>query len=186
MFGNKNGRERGSSTSLSSLSNSNDRHLEVDALIGPQVTIRGDVIFSGSLYVEGRIEGNVVAEEGAKAELTLSEQGDIKGEIRASIVILSGRLEGDVHASERIELSPTSRVTGNIHYQVVQMSAGSQLNGRLLHSGTMAALPAPEAEASNEANAAKTNGKDKNKAAPNGKNSTANATSAPAEKNAKT
>jgi len=138
MFGNKHNRERGASHT-----SSNDKQ-EVDALIGSQVTIRGDVIFSGSLYVDGRVEGNVVAEEGATAMLTLSEQGHIEGEIRASIVVLSGRLEGDVHASERIKLEPSSRVTGNIHYQVVEMSAGAQLNGRLIHSGTMAALPAPE------------------------------------------
>jgi len=159
MFGSKNGRER----SPSSLSN-NDKHVEVDALIGPQVTIRGDVIFSGSLYVDGRIEGNVMSEEGATAVLTLSEQGHIEGEVRASVVILSGRLEGDVHASERIKLEASSRVTGNIHYQVVEMNAGSQLNGRLIHAGTMAALPAPEKKAETDAKPSKSEkseGKDK-------------------------
>lgn len=126
---------------------SRDNHLVVDALIGPQVVIRGDVVFSGGLYVEGRILGKVLAEEGAEATLTLAEQGHIEGEIRAAVVVLSGRLEGDVHASERIELTPTARVSGNVHYQVVEMSAGAQLTGRLIHTATMAALPSPEAQA---------------------------------------
>ena len=126
---------------------SRDNHLVVDALIGPQVVIRGDVVFSGGLYVEGRIEGKVLAEEGAKAMLTLAEQGHIEGEVRAAVVVLSGRLDGDVHAGERVELTPTARVNGNVHYQVVEMSAGAQLNGRLLHSAAMAALPAPQGEA---------------------------------------
>jgi len=173
MFGNKNSRERGTS----SLSN-HDKQVVVDALIGPQVTIRGDVIFSGGLYVDGRIEGNVIAEDGAaNAVLTLSEQGHIEGEVRASVVILSGRLEGDVHASERIKLEATSRVSGNIHYQVVEMNAGAQLNGRLIHSGTMAALPAPEkkSESTTKPNKnEKTEGKDK-----------ASPPSKPAEKTAK-
>lgn len=124
---------------------SRDRQLVVDALIGPQVLIRGDVVFSGGLYVEGRIEGKVLAEEGVEATLTLAEQGHIEGEVRASVVVVSGSLEGDLHAQERVELTPTARVNGNVHYQVVEMSAGAQLNGRLLHSGTMAALPAPKA-----------------------------------------
>jgi len=161
MFGNKNSRERGASTI-----NGNDKQVVVEALIGPQVTIRGDVIFSGGLYVDGRIEGNVVAEEGASASLTLSEQGHIEGEIRASVVVLSGRLEGDVHASEHIKLEPSSRVTGNIHYQVVEMSAGAQLNGRLIHSGTMVALPAPEKKADAASKSAK-NEKDKASSASN-------------------
>ncbi|AUZ56005.1 polymer-forming cytoskeletal protein [Stenotrophomonas acidaminiphila] len=126
---------------------SRDSHLVVDALIGPQVVIRGDVVFSGGLYVEGRIEGRVIAEEGAKAVLTLAEQGHIDGEVRASVVVLSGRMDGDVHAGERIELTPTARVNGNVHYQVVEMGAGAQLNGRLVHATTMAALPSPEAAA---------------------------------------
>ncbi|MCL7715370.1 bactofilin family protein [Stenotrophomonas mori] len=126
---------------------SRDNQLVVDALIGPQVVIRGDVIFSGGLYVEGRIEGRVVAEEGANAVLTLAEQGHIEGEVRASMVVLSGRLDGDVHAGERVELTPTARVNGNVHYQVVEMGAGAQLNGRLVHAATMAALPSPETAA---------------------------------------
>ena len=130
--------------------NNRDSHMVVDALIGPQVVIRGDVMFSGGLYVEGRIEGRVIAEEGAKAVLTLAEQGHIDGEVRASVVVLSGRMDGDVHAGERIELTPTARVNGNVHYQVVEMGAGAQLNGRLVHATAMAALPSPEAAALQE------------------------------------
>lgn len=129
MFGNKSGR---------------DGQLVVDALIGPQVVIRGDVVFSGGLYVEGRILGKVLAEEGATATLTLAEHGHIQGEIRASVVVLSGSLEGDVHASERVELTPTARMTGNVHYEVVEMNAGAQLTGRLIHGSAMTALPASE------------------------------------------
>jgi len=133
---------------------SRDDQLVVDALIGPQVVIRGDVIFSGGLYVEGRIEGRVLAEDGGKTVLTLAEQGHVEGEIRASVVVLSGRLDGDVHAGERVELTPSARVNGNVHYQVVEMGAGAQLNGRLVHVATMAALPAPEALAAQQAEVA--------------------------------
>ncbi len=119
---------------------SRDGHLVVDALIGPQVVIRGDIVFSGGLYVEGRIEGKILAEEGATATLTLAEQGSIEGEIRASTVVISGRLEGDVHASERVELTSTARVTGNVHYQVVEMAGGAQLTGRLLHAAPSLAV----------------------------------------------
>jgi len=128
---------------------SRDGQLVVDALIGSQVVIRGDVEFSGGLYVEGRIQGKVVALEGAGgANLTLAENGIIDGEIRAQVVVISGRMDGDVHASERVELTPSARVNGNVHYQVVEMSAGAQLNGRLIHaSSAVAALPAPESMA---------------------------------------
>ena len=126
-----------------------DGHLVVDALIGAQVVIRGDVEFSGGLYVEGTILGKVIAAEGASgATLTVAEHGVIEGEIRAQVVVISGRLDGDVHATERVELTPTARVTGNIHYQVVEMNAGAQLTGRLIHaSAPQMALPPPADEA---------------------------------------
>ncbi len=150
-------------TMFKSSSKSNrDGQLVVDALIGSQVVIRGDVEFSGGLYVEGHIHGKVVAAEGASnAVLTLAENGVIEGEIRAQVVVISGRMEGDVHATEKVELAPSARVNGNVHYQVVEMNAGSQLNGRLIHaSAPLAALPPPagadaaEATASTKGNTA--------------------------------
>ena len=106
----------------------------VDTLIGPQVTIRGDLEFSGGLYVEGRIVGRVTATEGERAVLVLGEHGSIEGEVRAPIVMIDGRLDGDVHATDRIELAAKARVTGNVHYRTVEMHAGAQLTGRLVHA----------------------------------------------------
>ena len=108
---------------------------QVDTLIGAQVVIHGDLKFSGGLYVEGRIVGKVIAEEGQRATITLAENGSIEGEVRAPVVILNGRLDGDVYASERVELAAKARVQGNVHYQVVEMLAGSVLTGRLIHAG---------------------------------------------------
>lgn len=116
---------------------------QVDTLIGPQVVIRGDISFSGGLYIDGRIIGKVVAEPGERAVLTLSENGSIEGEVHAPVVVLNGRLQGDVHAAERVELAPNARVQGNIHYKVVEMAAGATLTGRLIHvDATDEAAPA--------------------------------------------
>ena len=111
----------------------------IDTLIGPQVTLHGDLVFSGGLYVEGRIHGKVIAEEGAPAVLTLAEQGRIEGEIQVPVVVINGELQGDVYASERVELAAKARVVGNVHYKVVEMRAGATLTGRLIHVDAEAA-----------------------------------------------
>lgn len=123
--------------------NKPSRHAgQVDTLIGPQVVIHGDIHFSGGLYVEGRIIGKVIAEDGARAVITLAEQGSVEGEIHAPVVVINGRVDGDVHAAERIELAAKARVQGDVHYKVVEMAAGSVLTGRLLHvESVAAALP---------------------------------------------
>ena len=113
----------------------------IDTLIGPDMTVRGDLEFSGGLYVEGRVIGKVLAVAGKPASLVLGESGSIEGEVHVPVVIVNGSLVGDVHASERIELAPKARVTGNVHYTVVEMSAGAQLTGRLVLATAAAAVP---------------------------------------------
>ncbi|ROU04526.1 bactofilin family protein [Lysobacter enzymogenes] len=121
------------------------REGQVDTMIGSHVVIRGDLQFSGGLYIEGRIIGKLIAVDGQPASLTLAENGSIEGEVRAPVVVINGSLQGDVYASERIELAAKARVEGNVHYKVVEMTAGSQLTGRLIHADAAAALPPPEA-----------------------------------------
>lgn len=110
----------------------------IDTLIGPDMVIHGDLEFSGGLYVEGRIVGKVLAAEGKPASLLLAEAGTIEGEVHVPVVIVNGTLDGDVHASERVELAARARVQGNVHYSVVEMSAGAQLTGRLVHAASAA------------------------------------------------
>jgi len=105
----------------------------VDTLIGAQVVLQGDLQFSGGLVVEGRIHGRVFAAPGQPAMLTLAEQGVIEGQIDVPVVILNGRVEGDVRAAERVELAPKARVNGNVHYKIVEMRAGAVLSGNLVH-----------------------------------------------------
>lgn len=120
----------------------------VETLIGPHAVIRGDISFSGGLYVEGTIHGKVSADDGSAAVLTIAENGHVEGEVRAPVVVISGRMTGDVHAGERIELAAHARVNGNIHYKVVEMAAGAMITGRLIHADApLAQLTGPEAPA---------------------------------------
>lgn len=119
----------------------------VDTLIGAQVVLHGDLQFSGGLVVEGRIHGRVFAAPGQPATLTLGEAGLIEGVVDVPVVIVNGRIEGDVRATERVELAPKARVSGNIHYKVVEMRAGAVLVGQLMHltegEAAQAAAPLP-------------------------------------------
>jgi len=121
----------------------------VETLIGAQVTIRGDLHFSGGLYIEGAVHGAVIAEDGAAgALLTVAEKGSVRGEVRAPHVVVNGQLHGDVYAAERIELGPQARIEGNLYYKVVEMAAGAMITGRMIHgevSPPQKQLPKPEA-----------------------------------------
>ena len=107
----------------------------IDTLIGQDTVLTGDLKFTGGLHVDGSIIGNVVAEGETEAVLMLSERGRIEGEVRVPNVVLNGQVEGDVHASGRIELGEKARVTGNVHYHLLEMAMGAEVNGNLVHEG---------------------------------------------------
>ncbi|MBN8726954.1 MAG: polymer-forming cytoskeletal protein [Xanthomonadales bacterium] len=104
----------------------------ISTLIAEGTTIRGDVHFTGGLHLDGLVQGALSA-EGADAVLTLSEKGRIDGEVRVSNAVINGSVHGDVFVAERLELAAHARVEGNVHYKVLEMAAGAQVNGRMLH-----------------------------------------------------
>ena len=106
---------------------------KVDTIVGQQTQIEGDVRFSGGLHVDGRIRGNVIAEDGSASVLTISEHGSIEGDVQGPNVILNGSVQGDVRSDERIELAAKARVTGNVYYNLIEMAMGSEVNGSLVH-----------------------------------------------------
>jgi len=122
------------------------------SLIARGTVIRGDLRFSGALHLDGRIEGAVLA-EGEDAVFTLSEQGQVQGDIHVSHAIINGSVLGDIHAAERLELAPLARITGDVHYRTLEMAAGAQVNGRMSHRVEPVAreLPAPSPAAVEDA-----------------------------------
>lgn len=122
------------------------------SLIARGTVIRGDLRFSGVLHLDGRIEGTVIAESD-EAMFTLSEHGQVQGEIHVSHAVINGHVIGDVHVSARLELAPQARIDGDLRYHTLEMAAGAQVNGRISRHVEEAPreLSGPEAVAMDEA-----------------------------------
>ncbi|TNF36044.1 MAG: polymer-forming cytoskeletal protein [Gammaproteobacteria bacterium] len=112
---------------------SKSKSSKIETLIGTSIEIHGDLIFSGGLHVDGKIIGNVLAEEGSHSMLVLSDHGSIEGEVRVPYVVLNGEVIGDVYANERVELSSKAQVKGNVYYNLLEMAMGAEVNGSLVH-----------------------------------------------------
>jgi len=105
----------------------------IDTLIGQGTEINGDLVFTGGLHVDGKITGNVVAEEGSSSILILSEFGHIEGDVKVPNMVLNGKIVGDVYGSTRVELAPKSRINGSVYYNLIEMAIGAEVNGGLVH-----------------------------------------------------
>ncbi len=107
---------------------------QFDTLIAHGAELVGDITFRGGLHIDGRIRGNVLAEDGAQAVVRLSDKGEVEGEIRAPHIIINGVIKGDVYSSEHLELAAKASVTGNVYYNMIEMVMGAEVNGSLMHS----------------------------------------------------
>lgn len=121
---------------------------ESTTLIAAGTAIKGDILFSGRLHLDGKVEG-AIRGDGAQAVLTLSEHAQVTGEVQAPHIVVNGTIAGDVTASERLELASNARVEGNVYYKVLEMSAGAQINGKIVHRAEPPKqLPKPEDKSS--------------------------------------
>jgi cytoskeletal protein CcmA (bactofilin family) len=106
----------------------------IHTLVGDGTRIEGDLRFEGGCHIDGVVHGGVVADRDPEAFLSISEDGRVEGSVRVPRVSLSGTVQGDVFATERVELGSTARVVGNVHYELLEMAAGAEINGQLIHA----------------------------------------------------
>jgi cytoskeletal protein CcmA (bactofilin family) len=102
-------------------------------LIATNCEFIGDIHFSDQLLVNGIVKGNIHAQAGSKATITVSEKGRVKGEIRVPNVIVNGKVYGDIRSDKHIELSGKAEVKGSVFYNLMEMVMGSRVDGNLVH-----------------------------------------------------
>ena len=102
-------------------------------LVATNCEFVGDVHFSDQLLVNGIVKGNIYAQAGSKAVITVSEKGRVKGEIRVPNVIVNGKVYGDIRSDKHLELAAKAEVKGNVYYNLIEMVMGSRVDGNLVH-----------------------------------------------------
>lgn len=121
-------------------------------LISSDTTVKGDISFTGQLDVEGTVVGSIQATSG-DAVLRVVSGGCVAGEMKVPHATVNGKVEGDIHSSERLILSEQAVVDGDVYYNLIEMAVGAKVNGGLRHSSNVA----DDLAAKREAKAAEAN-----------------------------
>ena len=100
-------------------------------LIEVGTLIKGEIIFDNELFVMGEVEGDLNSDSDL-AKLVVSKTGKVQGEIRVPNVVVNGTIVGNVRASEKLEISGTARIFGDLHYSTIEIQGGSLITGRLV------------------------------------------------------
>lgn len=90
---------------------------------GSRVT--GQLTFHGPAKIEGTVEGEVVCH----GKLTIGETAEVRAKISGEVVVIRGKVEGDVAAKERVELEMPARLLGNIDAPRLTITEGVLFDG---------------------------------------------------------
>lgn len=90
------------------------------------IEITGSIKFSNDMIIDGKVDGQVESEQG---RVTIGENAEIKGDVKAGEVKMYGKVEGTV-SSDRCELKPKSELKGDIKTKSLSMEEGALLSGQ--------------------------------------------------------
>lgn len=94
--------------------------------IGPSVVIHGELASDEDLLVHGQVKGHVHVRSGT---FTVGEEARVRADVRGARVIVRGRLDGSILATERIELTAGAHVEGNLSANQVVIADGAHFIG---------------------------------------------------------
>jgi cytoskeletal protein CcmA (bactofilin family) len=103
-----------------------------ETIVGPATEVHGRLVANESMRIDGRIIGNIEARQGKDVSIALGRSGFVQGDIYAFRVLIAGRVEGNVYATERVELHEGAEVRGDITYGQLGIEHGAKLNGLMI------------------------------------------------------
>jgi len=98
------------------------------SVIGPTISIKGDLRGEEDLLIEGRVEGKV---EFQQHSVTVGKDGQIKADIRGKAITVEGNVEGNLFGEEQLIVRQTGTVRGNIVSPRVVLEDGSNFKGNI-------------------------------------------------------
>ena len=101
------------------------RQDKMETFVGSNTRIRGEAEVKGSIRIDGRYEGNIRSDW-----VVIGEKGYMKGDIFATGVIVGGTVEGNIVASESLEIKSKGSVVGDVQTKKLTIIEGGIFQGR--------------------------------------------------------
>ena len=98
------------------------------AVIGQSITIKGAISGDENLTIDGTIEGSI---DLPKHDLTIGETGQVTANLDARTVRVDGQVGGDIKGSEKVVITKSGRVNGNVTAPRVTLEDGAKFKGSI-------------------------------------------------------
>ena len=99
---------------------------DFDTVLSPDIEFKGTLNFNKPFLIRGKMTGDI----SAQGLLVVDEDATVNANIRATRVIIRGTVVGDVNATEKVEVTITGKLTGNVTAPEILMETGCYFNGR--------------------------------------------------------
>lgn len=103
-----------------------------DTVIGVSTTIHGRVVAETGLRIDGTVIGDVEARQYDGISVALGRTGKVQGDIHAARVLIAGQVDGNIYATERVELHAGARVNGDVTYGQLGIEQGASISGLMI------------------------------------------------------
>lgn len=98
---------------------------QINAFLGKDTEFEGKLSFTGTVRIDGRFKGDILA----KGTLIIGETAVIDSQIQVSHAVICGEVRGDISAEKKIEIHAPGKVFGNIQAPVVTIDEGVIFDG---------------------------------------------------------
>jgi cytoskeletal protein CcmA (bactofilin family) len=96
------------------------------ATIGKSLVVKGEVSGSESLYIDGKVEGAINLPGN---RVTVGRNGQVAANITAREVVVLGKVRGNVHASDRVDIRSEGSLTGDVAAARISIEDGAYFKG---------------------------------------------------------
>lgn len=98
---------------------------EYGTIIGADASFKGELKFESAAKVLGEVEGSI----NSKGKIQIAAGAQCKAAVTAKEVAVEGHIEGNVEATDRVELQPKGRITGDVVAARMSMADGASIDG---------------------------------------------------------
>lgn len=98
---------------------------QLDTLIGKEILAEGTLNSEGDIQINGQFKGDIKSH----GDVIIAEHAKVKADITAINAYVAGEVDGNINATERLEILETGRVNGNVTSQALSIEPGGILKG---------------------------------------------------------
>lgn len=109
------------------------------AVLGPQVTVTGEILSREPLTIQGEVEG-IIDVTGHR--LTIAEGGNVRADVKAKEIDVLGSLQGNIEGAEIVYIRSGARFLGDIQARGIVIEDGGFIRGHVDLTGQAGAARA--------------------------------------------